>query len=83
MLMGGSSRHLDDTRTLIVIDVDRLKEEYVKGQRDQMLDEHWRKQIRIGVGVAISGIGLVAAVFNAPAITYATLFLNCIVHVLL
>lgn len=83
MLMGGSKRHIDDTRTLIVVDVDRLKEEYERGVRDQLFDEHWRKQLRIAIGLGASGVGLLATIFGVNSAPFIALFINCLVHVLL
>lgn len=83
MLMGGSRRNIDDTRTLIVVDIDRLREEYEKGKSDQMLDEHWRKQLRIAIGLGASGAGLIASIFEVDSAPFIALFINCIAHVLL
>lgn len=83
MLMGGSRRNIDDTRTLIVIDVDRLREEYDRGKRDQMFDEHWRKQLRIAIGFGVTGVALLATAFDFTTAPLAALFVNCIAHVIL
>lgn len=81
--MGGSKRHIDDTQTLIVIGVNRLREEYELGKVDQMRDEHWRKQLRIGLGVGISGFGIVGSLFNVESAPLVALFVNLVFHVLL
>lgn len=74
---------MDDTQTMIVVGINRLREEYESGRRDQMIDEHWRKQLRIAVGVGVSGFGIVGSLFNMESAPFIALFVNFIVHVLL
>lgn len=83
MLIGSSRKHVDDTQTMIVVGVNRLREEYEMGKIDQMRDEHWRKQLRIAIGVGISGFGIVGALADVNAAPFVALFINLIVHVLL
>ena len=83
MLMGSSKRNLDDTQTLIVIGVNRLREEYEAGRSDQMRDEHWRKQLRIAIGVGVSGLGIVGSIAGIEGAPLAALFVNLLVHVIL
>lgn len=83
MLMGTSRKHVDDTQTMIVVGVDRLREEYEAGRSDQMKDEHWRKQFRIAIGVGVSGFGIIGTIAGADSAPFVALFINLIVHVLL
>lgn len=83
MLMGSSKRNLDDTQTMIVVGVNRLREEYEAGRSDQMKDEHWRKQFRIAVGVGVSGIGVIGSIAGVNSAPFIALFINLIVHVML
>jgi len=83
MLMGSSRRHVDDTQTLIVVGVNRLREEYELGKSDQMKDEHWRKQLRIAIGVGVSGFGIFGSLMNFESAPFAALFINLMVHILL
>lgn len=83
MLMGTTRKHVDDTQTMIVVGVDRLREEYELGRTDQMIDEHWRKQLRIAIGAGVSGFGIVGALSDFNSAPFVALFVNLIVHVVL
>lgn len=83
MLMGSSRKHVDDTQTMIVVGVNRLREEYELGKSDQMRDEHWRKQLRIAVGVGVSGFGIIGAIAGIENSPLVALFINLMVHVIL
>lgn len=83
MLMGGTKKHVDDTQTMIVVGIDRLREEYELGKIDQMRDEHWRKQLRIFIGLGVTSAGLIGSFFGFETLPLAALFIHCLVHVVL
>jgi hypothetical protein len=83
MLMGSSKKHLDDTQTMIVVGINRLREEYDLGKADQMKDEHWRKQVRIAIAGGVTGLGLLGSLFGVEGSPYVALFINFLVHVAL
>lgn len=83
MLMGGTKKHVDDTQTMIVVGINRLREEYDLGKSDQMKDEHWRKQVRIAVGLGVTAFSIVGSLFGSEAAPFAALFVHCIIHVIL
>lgn len=83
MLMGGTKKHVDDTQTFIMVGVDRLREEYELGKTDQMKDEHWRKQLRISLGIGVSLMGLIGSFCGIGTMPLAALFIHCLVHVIL
>ena len=83
MLMGSSKKHLDDTQTMIVVGINRLREEYDLGKVDQMRDEHWRKQVRIVVAGVVTSLGLLGSLLGIEGSPYVALFVNFLVHVVL
>jgi len=83
MLMGSTKKHVDDTQTMIVVGVDRLREEYELGKSDQMKDEHWRKQVRIMVGLGITAFSIVGFLLGSETAPFAALFIHCLVHIIL
>lgn len=83
MLMGGTKKHVDDTQTFIMVGVNRLREEYELGKSDQMKDEHWRKQLRISLGIGVSSVGLIGAFFGVETMPLTALFVHCLVHIVL
>lgn len=83
MLMGSSKKDLDDTQTMIVVGVNRLRDEYELGKIDQMRDEHWRKQVRIIVAGVATSLGLLGSLLGIEGSPYAALFVNFLVHVVL
>jgi len=83
MLMGSSRRDLNDAQTMIVVGVNRLREEYEAGRCDQMIEEHWRKKFRIAVGVGVSGLGILGAIAGINSAPFVALFINLLVHVVL
>lgn len=83
MLMGSSKKHVDDTQTMIVVGVGRLREEYELGKADQMKDEHWRKQVRIAIAGGVTAVGLIGPLFDIDSLPFTALFINFLVHVVL
>ncbi len=83
MLMGGNRKHLDDTQTLIVVGINRLREEYDLGKSDQMKDEHWRKQARIIMGFAFTSLSIIGYLLGFETAPFAALFIHCIIHIVL
>lgn len=83
MLMGGTKKHVDDTQTMIVVGVDRLREEYELGKNEQMRDEHWRKQARIMIGLGVTGFSIVGSLLGSETAPFAALFVHCLVHIIL
>jgi len=81
--MGTTRKHVDDTQTLIVVGVNRLREEYETGRSDQMKDEHWRKQVRISLAGLSTSFGLVGSFFDVDSSPFIALFVNFIIHVVL
>ena len=81
--MGSTKKHVDDTQTMIVVGVSRLREEYELGVKDQMSDEHWRKQFRITIAGVVTGLGLTGSLFGVDGSSYIALFVNFLVHVVL
>lgn len=83
MLMGGSRKHVDDTQTMIVVGINRLRDEYDLGKADQMKDEHWRKQVRIMIGLGVTGFSIVGSLLGFETAPFAALFVHCLIHVIL
>lgn len=83
MLMGSTKKHVDDTQTMIVVGVNRLREEYELGKADQLRDEHWRKQLRICFGLGLSACCLLGSALGIDTAIYASIIFNCMVHVVL
>lgn len=81
--MGSSRKHIDDTQTMIVVGINRLREEYELGKLDQMRDEHWRKQVRIALAGLSTGFGIVGSFFDVDSSPFIALFVNFIIHVVL
>ena len=84
MLMGGtSSKHRDDTQTLILVGVNRLRDEYEMGKLDQLKFENERKFFRIFVGLGVTSLSIIGSFFGIDAAPFYGLFINCVVHLIL
>lgn len=81
----GHEEESPESTTLIAVPIDRLKKEYCAGVDAQRADEHWRKQLRIMLGLGSTGAAVLFNVLGASteAGAYLALFLNCLLHVLL
>ena len=82
-LARGTSRHIDDTQTLIAVGVNRLREEHEAGKIEQMKAEHWRKQLRIMLGFGFTAFSIVCFLLGSESVPFVALFLHCIIHVVL
>lgn len=83
MLMGGTRRHVDDTQTLIVVGVNRLKEEYELGKSDQIKNEHERKFTRVIISLGVTALSVIASFFGVDSALSYGLFVNSVVNLLL
>jgi hypothetical protein len=83
MLMGGSKKQIDDTQTMIVVGINRLKEEYDLGKYDQLKEENWRKQTRIWLSVGVSLLSIACKFLGIDSAPLYGLCFNCIIHVVL
>lgn len=80
-----SLRSRQDTVTLIAVPPKRLQDEYNLGRSDQQHDEHYRKQLRISLGIGSTLLVIVSAAagFQTTPLLLASLLFQCTLHVIL